>query len=144
MRAQGVPESPARVEYTVQFSRGPKGRRRAREASDHLTHREAPACVPKITRLLVLGHHFERLVRDGAVKDYAEIARLTGLTRARVTQIVNLTLLAPQIQDEILSRDAVVKGRDSVTEHDLRAVHEHVGWEGQTRAWKALIPKRTQ
>lgn len=59
--------------------------------------------VPKIALLLVLGHHFERLVRDGVVKDYAEIARRTGLTRARVTQICNLTLLAPEIQEEILS-----------------------------------------
>ncbi len=48
------------------------------------------------------GITFERLVRDGVVKDYAEIARLTGLTRARVTQIVNLTLLAPDIQEKIL------------------------------------------
>ena len=45
-------------------------------------------------------------VRDGVVKDYAEIARLTGLSRARVTQIVNLTLLAPAIQEEILVQDA--------------------------------------
>ena len=87
MRAQGTPESPARVEFTVQFSRGPKGRRRAHEASGQRDPTHAPesvtaptkvasaSSVPKITRLLVLGHHFERLVRDGVVKDYAEIAR---------------------------------------------------------------------
>jgi len=58
--------------------------------------------VPRIVHLLVLGHHFERLVRDGVVKDYAEIARLTGLGRARVTQVVNLMLLAPEIQENLL------------------------------------------
>src|SRR2546426_846233 len=121
MRAQGTPESPARVEFTVQFSHGPKGRRRAREASGQVgpTHATGSAAapsrtasvsnVPKITRLLVLGHHFERLVREGAVKDYAGIARLTGLTRARVTQIVNLTLLAPDIQEAILLSEAAIE-----------------------------------
>src|SRR5438128_2207912 len=64
--------------------------------------RSTPERVPKITLLLVLGHHFERLVRDGAVKDLAEIARRTGLTRARVTQITNLTQLAPDLQEAIL------------------------------------------
>src|SRR5881296_758253 len=128
MRAQDIPESPARVEFRVQFSHGPKGRRRAREASGqpdptHAANSSAAHCkvapassVPKITRLLVLGHHFERLVRGGEVKDYAEIARLTGLTRARVTQIVNLTLLAPEIQEKILNLTNVTGGSDPVTE----------------------------
>ena len=73
----------ARVEFQVRFSRGPKGQRRVREAKPEPSAPEAglkpvPDQVPKITRLLVLGHHFERLVRNGIVKDYAEIARLTG------------------------------------------------------------------
>ena len=128
MRAQGIPESPARVEFTVQFSPGPKGRRRAREASRQpdptratgSTEASAKAAsakgVPKITRLLVLGHHFERLVRDGVVKDYAEIARLT---RARVTQIVNLTLLAPEIQEAILAVTPVSDHPGFIPEHRL-------------------------
>src|SRR2546425_11215479 len=128
MRAQGIPESPARVEYSVQFSRGPKGRRLARQASGqpdptHATgsvpapsKTASASSVPKITRLLVLGHHFERLVRDGVVKDYAEIARLTGLTRARVTQIVNLTLLAPDLQEAILLPRQAVRERAQLIE----------------------------
>ena len=51
----------------------------------------------------MLGHYFEGLVRSGAVKDYAEIARRTGLTRARVTQIVDMTLLSPYEQEQLLS-----------------------------------------
>jgi hypothetical protein len=57
--------------------------------------------------MLMLDHHFELLARDGRVKDYAAIAGLTGLSRARVTQIVNLTLLGPSIQEMIhLSGDS--------------------------------------
>ena len=143
MRAQGIPESPARVEFTVQFSRGPKGRRRARGASGEPDPCRATGSatgaskvasasrVPKITRLLVLGHHFERLVRGGVVKDYAEIARLTGLTRARVTQIVNLTLLAPEIQEYILNLSNVARGTHPVTERALRETTTQVEWHSQ-------------
>ncbi len=144
MRAQGIPESPARVEFTVQFSHGPKGRRRAREASGQpdptratgsgaAPSRAASASrVPKITRLLVLGHHFERLVREGAVKDYAEIARLTGITRARVTQIVNLTLLAPDTQEKILIGEDNA-GQWRLHERQLRQVVVEPNWNHQRR-----------
>ena len=74
--------------------RGPGGlaRRRGR----------APAPLVVVHRLLVLGHHLHRLVRDGVVKDYTELATVSGMTPARVTQIVNLTLLAPDVQEAIL------------------------------------------
>jgi len=78
--------------------------------------------VPKITRLLVLGHHFERLVQEGPVKDYAEIARLTGLTRARVTQIMNLTLLAPDIQERILLLADAIPSLKLLLECHLRMI----------------------
>jgi hypothetical protein len=90
--------------------------------------------VPKITRLLVLAHHFERLVRHGAVRDYADIARLTGLTRARVTQIVNLTLLAPEILGAVLD----LPPGSRVTERDLRPLVACADWRTQSRLWKGL------
>ena len=46
--------------------------------------------------------HFDRLIREGKVKDYAEIARLGGVTRARVTQVMNLLGLAPALQEHLL------------------------------------------
>ncbi len=70
--------------------------------------------VPKATRLLVVGYFFERLVREGKVKDYAEIARLTGLTRARVTQLVDLTILSLDVRNQLLL------GSDDVSERRLR------------------------
>jgi len=145
MRAQGIPDSAARVEFTVQFSHGPKGRRRAHEASGqpdptHPTGSEAAppkmtfaSRVPKITRLLVLGHHFEQLVRGGVVKDYAEIARLTGLTRARITQIVNLTLLAPDIQEEVLTLYRGALEQQRICERQFRAIASTPTWLEQHR-----------
>ena len=103
----------ARIEFDVKFSRGRKGSRRMKapsKAAPKPTLRSVPPQVPKITRFLVLGHYFERLVQSGKVKNYAEIARLTGLSRARVTQIVNLTLLPPEIQGSLLIDQAARDG----------------------------------
>jgi hypothetical protein len=93
-----------------------------------------PERVPKIARLLVLGHHFERLVRDGVVKDYAEIATLSGLTRARVTQITNLLLLAPEMQEAILT----LPGDSRITERHLRPIAALVEWQRQQEVCQSL------
>jgi hypothetical protein len=87
--------------------------------------------VPKVTRLLVLGHHFERLVRDGVVKDYVGLSRLTRLSKARVTQIVNLTLLAPDIQAEILQFEEDTAARSRFIERWLRELTAMPDWNEQ-------------
>jgi hypothetical protein len=58
--------------------------------------------VPRVARLLALAHHFERLLAEGIVRTQGELAELAGVTRPRVTQILNLLLLAPDIQEELL------------------------------------------
>src|SRR4051812_10325703 len=58
--------------------------------------------VPRITRLLALALKFEELIRTGAVSNYAVLARLGQVSRARVTQMTGLLNLAPDIQEEIL------------------------------------------
>jgi hypothetical protein len=136
------------VEFQVRFSLATRGQRRVSEAQVEPTPPKVAAPAPKpkavataepvskVTRLLLLAHHFERLVRDGAVKDYAEIARLAGLTRARVTQIVNLTLLAPGIQEAILN-----PSRNSrIAERNVRPVAALVDWKQQWEKWHSLVP----
>jgi hypothetical protein len=97
------PDGSVTVTYKLEITRGRKGQRRLAEPAP-LPERPAidPTTVPRITRMLVLGYHFERLVRERKVKNYAEIARLTGLSRARVTQIANLALLPPDVQERFL------------------------------------------
>ena len=87
--------------------------------------------IPRVARLMALAIRFDRLVRGGKVRDYAELARVGRVTRARLSQIMDLTLLAPDIQEDILFLPRTMSGRDSVTEHDLRAVAAEVDWERQ-------------
>lgn len=54
--------------------------------------------IPRVARVLALAHHWRGLIQSGAVHDRADLARLVGVSRARVTQVMNLLWLAPDIQ----------------------------------------------
>lgn len=58
--------------------------------------------IPRITRLMALAIKFQDMVDRGEVRDYAGLARLGYVSRARLTQIMNLLLLAPDIQERVL------------------------------------------
>ena len=78
------------------------------------------------------------MIRTGELKDFAEAARLAAVTRARMTQITNLLLLAPEIQDDILKLQPVIKEHDLITEHALRFIVSRVDWKTQKTEWKKL------
>ncbi len=71
--------------------------------------------LPRITRYMALAIYYEGLIREGHVHDYAEIATLGHVTRARVTQIMNLRLLAPDLQEQLVALSRIAVGRDSLT-----------------------------
>jgi len=96
------------------------------------------ARIPRVTRLLALAHRFEQLIRDGVVRDYADLARLGQVTRARVTQIMNLLNLAPAIQEDILFLPAVENGDDPVCERQLREIVRMVDWTEQWQIWHSF------
>ena len=97
---------------------------------------ERPGRVLRVARLLAFAHGIEARVRSGEYADLADAARKSGLTRARVTQIVNLTLLAPGIQEAILAWPAITTGRDPVTERTMRAMVAHPDWKRQVWLWQ--------
>lgn len=87
---------------------------------------------------MALAIRFDDLLQRGEVKDYADLARLGHVTRARVTQIMNLLNLAPDIQEEILFLPPVEAGRDQIMEWQVRPVAAKPVWETQRRAWADL------
>ena len=97
-----------------------------------------PGNIPRVTRLLALAYRMERLVRDGQVTSYADLARIGGVSRARVTQVLGLLLLAPDIQERILDLPRTVAGRDPVSERQLRSIVAEVDWDMQRRLWDTL------
>ncbi len=95
----------------------------------------APPRMPRITRLMALAIKFQTMVERGEVRDYADLARLGYVTRARITQIMNLLNLAPGIQEAIL----LAQGRSGeITERSVRAVTAQVSWREQGRLWDRM------
>lgn len=88
-----------------------------------------------MARLLALAHRFETLIAEGEVRDYADLARLGHVTRARVTQIMNLLSLAPEIQEHVLLLPEVDQGKDRLTERHLRGVVKALDWQRQRCLW---------
>lgn len=86
--------------------------------------------VPRVARLLALAHRIDAMIAAGELRDLADAARVMALTRARVTQLMNLLLLAPEIQHAILELPPTT-GRDTVTERSLRRVVAEPVWERQ-------------
>ena len=94
--------------------------------------------VPRISRLMALAIRLEKLVRAGEVADYADVARLGHVTRARVTQIMNFLCLAPDIQEEILFLPPTGRGRDPIREHHIRPILRILDWRKQRKMWREV------
>ena len=93
--------------------------------------------VPRIARLMALAIKFQDLVDRGEVRDYADIARLGYVSRARLTQIMNLLLLAPDLQEQLLLSLATV----AVQERWLRNVVKLAEWEEQRKCFTVPAPQ---
>ena len=98
--------------------------------------------IPRVAKLLALAIRFEKLVKRGDIQDYADLARLGYVTRARITQIMNLLNLAPDIQEDILFLPNTMKGRDPILEKDLRPVAAVPHWSRQRKMWVQMRKDR--
>ena len=88
--------------------------------------------IPRIARLMALAIRFEGLLREKKVRDYADLARRGHVTRARMTQIMKLLDLAPDIQEQILFLPDI-KG---LTERNLRPIVRRIDWREQRRLFQ--------
>jgi hypothetical protein len=98
--------------------------------------------VPRISRLLALAHRLDELVRTGVVADYASLAELAHVSRARMSQILTLLVLAPDIQEALLFLPRTVRGRDPIHLRQLQPLVAVVEWEQQRHLWRSLRTTR--
>ncbi len=131
------------INCKVHFKRGLNGRKHMVEGEKPVQHPIKPGNIPRVSRLVALAIRLQKLVNLGEVRDYADLARLGHVSRARITQIMNLLLLAPDIQEEILFLPRTVKGRDQIRERDLRPVAAIPHWNRQRKMWASLVKERT-
>ena len=96
--------------------------------------------VPRLSRLMALAIHMKELVDKGEVADYAELARLAHVSRARITQIMNLLHLASDIQAEILFLPRTYGGRAPIRERMVRPIAAIIDWRKQRKMWREVRP----
>ena len=129
------------IKTKVHFKRGRCSKKELRQGERQ--SQVVPGRIPRVSRLMALAIQFEQLVREGVVADYAELARLGHVTRARMTQIMNLLQLAPEIQEVVLYLSRVECGKDPITERELRTIVAVADWRKQRRILEqSLIQKR--
>ena len=88
--------------------------------------------------MMALAIKLDGLIRDGVLKDQADIARLGDVTRARVTQIMNLVSFAPDLQEALLFLSPVERGRAPFILRDLQPIAREPDWRAQRRLWRKL------
>ncbi len=127
---------PLKITKDVHFRSITRGRKVIQEGVE--ADRPTLGRVPRVTRVMALAIHMADLRHQGEVADYAELARLAAVTRARMTQIMSLVLLAPDIQEEILYLPRVEGNRTSIAEKMVRPIAAIPDWRKQRVMWREL------
>lgn len=133
-----APFAKVRFESRLHQLRGRRGQKRICDGPPQAPEPVVHGRVPRIARLMALAVRMRELLEAGHVADQAELARLGHVTRARVTQIMNLLSLAPDIQEQILFLPPIERGRDRIREWQLRPIALVPDWRKQRRMWREL------
>lgn len=115
-----------------------RGRRTKAVSAPDAAPTALPNRVPRVARLMALAIHFDGMLRKGVVADQSALAQICEVTQPRITQIMNLLHLAPDIQEAILHLPAVERGHDPIHERSLRQITAKVAWREQRRLWARL------
>jgi hypothetical protein len=133
--------APAARTITAKLRLG-RGLKAEQPASDEGAHADSSehrrGRIPRVARLMALAIRLDGMLQRGEVRSQRELAEVARVTPARLTQILNLLHLAPDIQEQLLQLAVVRSGRDPVTEHELRILSAEISWDTQRRLWKPI------
>ena len=114
-------------------------RRNLRDCDPEQT-KDPDSFIPRIARLMALAIRLEGLIKDETVQNYAELAQLGRVTRARMTQIMKLLQLAPDLQEQLLFLPKI----RGLNERNLRGIVHELDWSVQRPIFEKIIGTRTE
>jgi DNA invertase Pin-like site-specific DNA recombinase len=121
-------------------SPGPAGSdRRDGPAGAFAAQKASSERVPRIAKLMALALKFEQMIREGVVHNYAVLAALGQVSRSRLTQVMNLLNLAPDIQEQILFLTWETAEQCGIHERSVRQLSSQLSWIKQRARWQVLI-----
>ncbi len=128
------------AKHKLEFKTGKRTAKKIVEAGPQ-SDPPTPGRLPRITKMMALAIRLDHLIKSGQVTDQAELARVGHVSRARLTQIMDLNLLAPDIQEEILDLPTFDRSRGLLREKDLRPIAAIVNWNKQRLMWRKISLK---
>lgn len=100
--------------------------------------------IPRISRLTALGIRMDEMLKRGEAEDTLHLAEMCKVSQPRVTQILSLSLLAPDIQEALLFLPRETVGKTKIHETKLRPIAKEVTWERQRELWRQLLAETKQ
>ena len=130
---------PYTIACVVHFCRHRKGgRTEARAGQKPALPMQVSGRIPRLARLMALALRFGKLLDEGLVKNFRTLARLGHVSQARISQIMSLLHLAPDIQEAILFRSRPQRGRDCLDLRKVLPLTKVADWHKQRRWWRQL------
>ena len=126
-------DSAAEIQFHLRSMKRPPGERGRSDAQA-----SGDGHLPRVTQIMALAIQFQDMIRLGEARDYADLAGLGCLTRERMSQIMELIWLAPDIQREILEFKPTHTTRFPISELAIRLIAADLPWEAQREAWRNL------
>ena len=94
--------------------------------------------IPRIAKLVALASRMQSMIESGEVVSFQQLAELGRISQPRMTQIMSLLNLAPDIQEELLYLTEVIQGKATVHERLLRPLTREIDWRMQRRMWARI------
>lgn len=94
--------------------------------------------IPRVAQVLALAIQFQEMIDAGEVRGYTDLTRLGCVSRERISQVMMLSWLAPDIQNAILTLPQTPGGRFHIGEALIRPIARLPLWEEQRRRWLGL------
>ena len=91
--------------------------------------------IPRISKLVALASRMQSMIESGQVETYQQLAEFGRISQPRMTQIMSLLNLAPEIQEELLYLPELIQGKAGIHEKLLRPLTTELDWRMQRRMW---------
>jgi len=91
----------------------------------------------RLNRQMALAIRFEHLLQAGQVKDYAALATRFDVDRGCISRLMQLTLLAPDLQARVL---VLTPSDPALSLRQLLPVCRTANWRIQRRMFAKLLP----
>ena len=92
---------------------------------------------PLLRQRLILAHQIQDIITKGQVKDLKQMAEWLNLGEVKIYLIINLLMLTPSIQEDILLSDNA--NISLIPEYKVNEICREIIWEKQKEMWHKLL-----